>query len=409
MQQVLPIILLFIFGLYALLILYYWRSWVSIPGFIVPTGSCGKSQKLKVKITVIIPARNEEENIADCLNSVCNQSYPKELFEVLVVDDHSTDNTAALIKSFESEQVKLIALKDFIGEEINSYKKKAIEIAISQSTGELIVTTDADCIVPENWLQAIAEFYEQYQPEFIVMPVGIRLVANSVRPNSIRQNSPQGEFLRIFQALDFMTLQGISGASVHKKIHSMCNGANLAYTKKAFEEVGGFTGIDHIASGDDMLLMHKIYKRWPDKVLFLKSKAAIVYTAPVSSLRAFFNQRIRWASKADKYDDKRIFAVLLLVYFINVILLVLPIIAFFYPDKLSITAYPLSIFNFWILLVLLKTGIELLFLYPVAQFFGMRKWLWLFPLMQPCHIIYTVIAGWLGKFGSYSWKERKVK
>ena len=141
MQQVLLIILLVIFGLYVLLILYYWRSWVSIPDFSLPTSEF----KPSTKITVIIPARNEEENIASCLDSICNQSYPSNLFEVLVVDDHSTDNTAAIVKSYERKNVKLISLKDFVQDALNSYKKKAIEIAIAQSTGELIVCTDADC------------------------------------------------------------------------------------------------------------------------------------------------------------------------------------------------------------------------------------------------------------------------
>lgn len=354
--------------------------------------------KPSTKISVILCARNEEENIAACLDSIAAQSYPDDLFDVLVVDDHSTDRTAEMTLSCKAKNVKLISLKDFVAPgEFNAFKKKGIEIAIQQSTGELIVTTDADCVVQENWLQAIAAFYEQYQPAVIVMPVGIRLT-----PNSARQPALQGKCIRLFQSLDFMTLQGITGASVHKKIHSMCNGANFAYTKKAFDKVGGFTGIDHIASGDDMLLMHKIYTRYPGKVLYLKSREVIVQTAPVNTIKEFFNQRIRWASKADQYDDKRIFAVLLLVYLINVILLLLPCITIFYTD-------PLSVIRLWLLLLLIKTGAELIFLYPVAKFFGKQKMLWLFPLMQPFHILYTVIAGWLGKFGSYSWKERKVK
>jgi cellulose synthase/poly-beta-1,6-N-acetylglucosamine synthase-like glycosyltransferase len=383
MQQALLIILPVIFGLYILLILYYWSSWISIPYFRFLISDTGPS----TKISVIIPARNEEENISACLDSICNQTYPKHLFEVLVVDDHSTDNTAAIIKTYADRNIKLISLKDFISTDINSYKKKAIEIAIQQSTGELIVTTDADCFVKENWLQTMAVFYEQYQPVFIVAPVAIDC---------------SNKFIEYFQGLDFMVLQGITGASVHKKIDSMCNGANLAYSRKAFEEVGGFSGIDSIASGDDMLLMHKIYKRYPDKLMFLQSKNAIVHTVPVNSIKDFFNQRIRWASKADKYDDKRIFAVLLLVYLVNLILLVLPITALFTSTKYSI-------FQLWLLLLLVKTFVELIFLYPVAKFFGKQTMLWLFPFFQPFHIIYTVIAGWLGKFGSYSWKERKVK
>lgn len=396
MQQALLITVLILFGLYLLLILYYWRSWLTIPDFKpkTPTGPGGQNPKLKTLISVIIPARNEAENMARCLDAVCNQSYPNTLYEVLVVDDHSTDNTAAIVNSYADKGVKLISLKDCITGELNSYKKKAIEMAIARSTGELIVTTDADCFATKNWLQTIAAFYEAYDPVFIAAPVSI---------------GRSSTFIGFFQGLDFMTLQGITGASVHQKIHSMCNGANLAYTRKAYDAVKGFTGIDNIASGDDMLLMHKIYKQYPARVMFLRSKEVIVQTAPVNSIRQFFNQRIRWASKADTYEDKRIFVVLLLVYLVNVLLLVLPLAALIANAQYSIFNIQYSIWAVWLLLLLLKTTTELIFLYPVAKFFGKRSMLLLFPLMQPFHIAYTVIAGWLGKFGSYHWKERKVK
>jgi cellulose synthase/poly-beta-1,6-N-acetylglucosamine synthase-like glycosyltransferase len=369
---------LFLFITYAVLIIYYRQCWLSIPDF-----KPAANAEPITKISIIIPARNEEENIAACLDSVIKQNYPAHLFEVLVVDDHSTDNTAKIVLRYQQQNVKLISLKDFIApEEINSYKKKAIEIAIQQSTGELIVTTDADCIAPCNWLQTIAAFYEERNPEFIVMPVAIKY---------------SNRFIEIFQSLDFMTLQGITGASVYKKFHSMCNGANLAYTKKAFIGVDGFKGIDKIASGDDMLLLHKIYIRYPEGIAYLKSSEAIIQTQPVHSVSQFFNQRIRWASKADKYDDKRIFAVLLLVYFFNVWILALGVGAFFFPIALHL-----------LIVLIAKTIVELLFLFPVAVFFNQIKLLWWFPIAQPFHVFYTVIAGWLGKFGSYQWKERKV-
>ena len=145
---------------YSALLVYYRKSWGSIPDFKVEANS-----KLSTKISIIIPARNEEENIGCCLQSIIEQSYPAHLFEVLVVDDHSTDNTAAIIKSYASQNVKLISLKDYLSaNEINSYKKKAIEISIQQSNGELIVTSDADCIFPKNWLTSIASFYESKRP-----------------------------------------------------------------------------------------------------------------------------------------------------------------------------------------------------------------------------------------------------
>ena len=393
MQLAIFIIILLLFTVYVLLIGYYWLSWIKIPNYKAPIGHPLTS------ISIVIPARNEAINIKACLDAIVKQSYPKELFEVLVVDDFSTDETAAIVLQYASQRVKLISLKDFITTDaINAYKKKAIEIAIQQSTGELIVTTDADCMVPKNWLQTIDSFYQNTGASFMAMPV--------------KYNAPK-KFTEAFQSLDFMTLQGITGASVYKHLHSMCNGANLAYTKKAFEQVNGFKGIDNIASGDDMLLMHKIYLQNPQKVFFIKSQELIVQTAPMHTIKDFFNQRIRWASKAERYDDKRIFAVLLMVYFFNLLLLLLPLVAIFNNTVISFQLYPFSItaslMEYWLFLIISKTIIELLFLFPVARFFKQTSLLWLFPIMQPFHIVYTVIAGWLGKFGSYQWKGRKVK
>lgn len=375
-------ITIILLAIYACLIFYYRHSWLQIPAFKQVTSS---EDMPLTPISVIIPARNEEENMRDCLESVLNQSYPNNRFEVIVVDDFSTDGTAEIVKTFSGKNVRLISLSDQLEEgEINSYKKKAIEVAIQNATGDLIITTDADCIASPKWLETIASFYQKNNSAFIAAPVIFY---------------EEDSFLKIFQSLDFMTLQGITGASVHKKFHSMCNGANLAYEKKVFAEVNGFKDIDHIASGDDMLLMHKIFKKYPDRVHFLKSSKAVVRTKAAETLLEFFNQRIRWASKADKYSDKRITAVLFLVYFLNAWILFLGICSMFNA----------AVFTTFIIALIIKTIVELLFLYPVTKFFNKVKLLWWFPGAQPFHILYTVIAGWLGKFGSYKWKERKVK
>ena len=179
----------------------------------------------------------------------------------------------------------------------------------------------------------------------------------------------------------------------------MCNGANLAYEKKAFETVGGFAGIDQIASGDDMLLMHKIYMLNPQKVMYCLSPDTIVETKPAENLKAFFNQRIRWASKALVYHDKRIFYVLMLVYLLNALLL-----AFFIYSLVTTHLAPALI-----ILILLKTMVELVFLVPVARFYKKTSLLLYFLPAQPFHILYTVIAGFLGQVGSYEWKGRKLK
>jgi cellulose synthase/poly-beta-1,6-N-acetylglucosamine synthase-like glycosyltransferase len=179
----------------------------------------------------------------------------------------------------------------------------------------------------------------------------------------------------------------------------MCNGANLAYNKEVFFEVGGFAGVDDIASGDDMLLMHKVYKKYPRRVRFLLSPEVITQTHPMPDWKSFLNQRIRWASKAENYDDKRIFWVLVSVYLFNVSLVLLPLVAIWFP---------LAIW-YWLLLIVSKTIIELRLMVPVAKFFDNEHLLQWFPVMQPVHILYTVVAGWLGKFGSYKWKGRAVK
>jgi cellulose synthase/poly-beta-1,6-N-acetylglucosamine synthase-like glycosyltransferase len=390
MASILAVTALLLFVIYAGLIIYYRQGWQSLPFFDGP----GKEYTPVTKITVIIPARNEETNIGKLLDALVSQHYPEHLFEVIVVDDHSTDKTAAVVKSYSQSNIQCLALQDFVDDPINSYKKKAIEVAIARATGDLVLTTDADCSMGPEWLRTIACFYETEQPAFIAAPVSIRC-------------GPV--FLEMFQALDFMTLQGITGASVNRKLHSMCNGANLAYEKKVFYEVGGFTGIDTIASGDDMLLMHKISQRYPDRTRYLKSAKAIVYTEPASSLSAFLNQRIRWASKADKYDDQSILPVLIAVYFFNVLLLVLPLVALFNNTIFTVGHFNFSLVAFWFFLMIFKTLVEMVFLFPVANFFRKKPLLWLFPLMQPFHIIYTIIAGWLGKFGTYQWKGRKVK
>jgi cellulose synthase/poly-beta-1,6-N-acetylglucosamine synthase-like glycosyltransferase len=378
------IIILFTLALlvgYAVLLGYYRSAWQSLPSW------SGTAITGSTRVTIIIPARNEAANILPCLHSILAQAYPAHLLEVIVADDFSTDDTAALTLSVKHPSLRLLRLSDHVTTPINAYKKKAIELAIAQSSGQLILTTDADCIVPPHWLTTIVSFYETHQPAFIAAPV----VFGS-RPGA----------LALFQSLDFMTLQGITGAAVHRRFHAMCNGANLAYERSAFESVGGFAGINHIASGDDMLLMHKIGTRYPDRVLFLKSPDVIVTTAPAPTLRAFLQQRIRWASKADKYEDKRIFGVLLLVYLLNVLFLVLPILAWFTPC-------PGRGVLIWLGLLSGKTLAELYFLFPVARFFSKTHWLWWFAPAQPFHILYTVVAGWLGKFGRYEWKQRQVQ
>jgi cellulose synthase/poly-beta-1,6-N-acetylglucosamine synthase-like glycosyltransferase len=375
----LVIFALILFVAYAILISYYKKGWEKCLTF-----EAGTAFHPSEKVSVIIPARNEDKNIQACLSSLKNQTYPVSLLEVLVVDDHSEDSTAEMVKRFPMSNVRLIHLSDFVTDKLNSYKKKAIEIGIGEASGDWIITTDADCTATPEWIWHVMAYQEMKSAELIAAPVKL----------TAREN-----LLEVFQALDFLTLQGITAAAAYRNLHTMCNGANLAYSKQAFLKVKGFENIDSIASGDDMLLMQKIQERFPGKTAYLKSIKSTVTSAPASNWRAFWQQRIRWSSKADKYGDKKIFRILLLVYFFNLLLLALFILTVWNSAALLAA----------LLLLLCKTVVEFPFVNSVAKFFGQQKLMVYFIFLQPFHLLYVVSAGFLGKFGSYEWKGRKVK
>jgi cellulose synthase/poly-beta-1,6-N-acetylglucosamine synthase-like glycosyltransferase len=373
--MILDWITIIFFFLYALLLFYYRRGWQSLSEFIPP-----QNNKYSF-ISVVIAARNEENQIGKLLKALEGQTYPKDSFEIIVVDDFSTDTTAAVVK--QSSLSKLSLIQPDVSKEASS-KKKAIEAGIKPAKGELIVTTDADCIVPADWLCTINSFYTSTDASFIAAPVKF---------------SHNQTTLQLFQALDFLVLQGITAASAGNHFHIMCNGANLAYKKQAFVDVKGFEGIDKVATGDDMLLMHKIRKQNPDKVFYLRNKNAIVTTQPMLTWKKFFMQRKRWASKTLVYDDYRIIAVLAFVYVFNFLFFILLIASFLNP-----------VYWFYTLgYLLLKTAIEWPFVAAVAKFYNEQKLMRYFIFFQPLHIFYTVIVGALSQFGTYEWKERTTK
>jgi len=399
--------------IYALLIFYYHWIWDRIPGpvptypgetFITeknlsggitfkPSTETGDDltddpvhdisfMPVGLRVSVIIPARNEVKRIGPCLDALMNQNYPGELTEIIVVNDFSTDETATLVQQHPLKST-VLNLADHVKDGLNSYKKKAIETGILQSSGELIICTDADCTMGPNWIRRIVETYQRNKFQFIAAPVKI---------------IPGRSWLAVFQTLDFISLQGITGAAVFRNLYPMCNGANLAYSKTAFEAVNGFSDIDQIASGDDMMLMKKIQEKYPGKTGYLKDEQAIVNTAPAENISSFLNQRIRWASKIRHYKHPSTFVTLALVYTVNAGLLIL-----FFCCFLSGT------WRWLLILLAFKTVSEYFFVSKVAGFFGQRSLMKYFPFFQPVHILYTVIAGGFGSFGKYEWKNRKVR
>lgn len=302
-----------------------------------------------------------------------------------MVDDFSTDGTADAVLAIRDDRLRLLRLQDLPGlDAASSSKKKALAQGIAIARNRLILTTDADCTCPPKWLHTLANWHASTRSYFLAAPV--------------RYEEGRG-LLHLFQSLDFMTLQGITIAAASNDMHVMSNGANLGYEKAVFEYLNGFSGVDHIASGDDMLLQQKFIALDPSRVTYCTSVDAIVTTKGAATWTEFIQQRIRWASKARHYKNPGLLYILVIVYLFNLLLLVMPFLSFIDISYLWI----------WLALLLTKAGIELIFLVPVARFFGRTRSLWWFIPMQPLHVLYTVVAGSFGQFRTYAWKGRKVK
>jgi cellulose synthase/poly-beta-1,6-N-acetylglucosamine synthase-like glycosyltransferase len=344
----------------------------------IKTYKADSTDKLE-PVTIIIAARNEERHIERCLDSILAQDFPTSMLEVNVVDDHSEDGTATIINEYVLKGVQYLKLFD----EDGYGKKAALNKGIRAATHSIIVTTDADCLFHKSWLSTLVSFRKKTNSEMVVAPVS--LLAS-------------GSLLSVFQSLEFISLQGMTMAGVSSGKLNMCNGANLLYNKAAFYAVDGFKGIDHIATGDDMLLMEKISEVFPGKINYYLSKEAIVETEPAISLKAFFQQRIRWASKAVVYKSISIKATLLLVYILNVGLIICLIMGSFNQE----------FFIAYILITLSKTLIELPFMLKVSSFFEKQQLLFWFLPMQPLHQLYIVISGFFGLVGGVEWKGRSV-
>jgi cellulose synthase/poly-beta-1,6-N-acetylglucosamine synthase-like glycosyltransferase len=359
-------------------------------------------------VSIIIPARNESKNIRHLLQDIAHQVYPNHLLEVIVIDDFSEDNTYDIVSNFtDISNLKIFKLQDLVDENnIQSvYKKRAIEAAIHKASGTLIITTDADCRLQQHWIHSIVSFYEKEKCALIAAPVGYY--------------NEHTKFQH-FQALDFCGMQAITGASLSLGMFNMANGANLAYEKQAFLDVNGYQDIDQKASGDDMLLVYKIAQKFPDKIKFLKNKAAIVLTEPMHTLNDFLQQRFRWTSKSTSYQDKRITAILGLVYlfvlsiWINALYFIgKSIYSIIFPTHTIIGLIDFLHVFFTLLMlifqVVCKTLVDYQFLKSASAFFNRHDLMKSFFISELFHIWYIPFVGTFGNILKYKWKGRTLK
>jgi cellulose synthase/poly-beta-1,6-N-acetylglucosamine synthase-like glycosyltransferase len=370
--------LLALTGSWAVFNLVLIATWRRMPRFRVPPTDVPQT-----RLTVIVPVRNEAANIGYLLEDLTFQTYPHELIEVIVANDGSTDDTEARVRDWAEYAPYRLRLLRLADEPTSSPKKRAITQAIRIATGELILTTDGDCRVGPDWLRTVEAYYRQTGAVLLSSPVTF---------------SDDGTVFGRMQIVEFASLIGSGAVSMALNRPSMCNGANLAYRRAAFHEVGGFAGNEHLASGDDEFLMHKIAARYPGQVRFLKSSAAVVTTAPHESLRGFTQQRRRWASKWRHYRDWRVAALAVYVFAVHAAVVV--------SYGLRAAGY-LSWGEFATLLAL-KFVPEFFFLTRVLGFLGHRRKIGWIPVVQLVYPVYVTFFGLLAQGKGYRWKGREL-
>jgi glycosyltransferase involved in cell wall biosynthesis len=320
-------------------------------------------------VSIVIACRNEQENLPLLLNSIAVQDYPRGLFEVIIVDDNSTDRTNEIASDFKGPiNISVVNNK-------SKGKKQAIRTGINASSGILVITTDADCRMGKKWIRNIAAFYEKYKPDMIICPVQIE---------------PKSGFFGKFQELEFLSLQGITAGSAFSGDATLCNGANLAFTREVYLNHADNLHFE-IASGDDIFLLHSLKKQTQSKILWLESPDASITAAPSPTIGSFLKQRRRWISKVKAFNDR--FTILLgIVTFVTTILQVSVLVAgFIYPAFILVF---LTIF-------LLKSVPDFLILFNTAGRYGKKElMIWFFPsqIFYPFYILCVVFYSLISHF-----------
>ncbi|MHB9012251.1 MAG: glycosyltransferase [Ignavibacteriaceae bacterium] len=334
-------------------------------------------------ISIIIPFRNESENILGSLRSLESQNYPKEKYEVIYVNDSSDDDSLQKILSAQkSSNIKVISVPDDFS--TYAHKKRAIRFGISNSTGSIIITTDSDCVHNKKWIQQMVSCFDN-ETGFVSGPV---------------EFIEEKTLFEKLQKLEFsgLVLTGAGLIGIDRPI--ICNAANIAYRKTAYETVNGFNDQLNLSSGDDELLMQKIWSSGKYRIKFCWNREAIVLTKGNDSLQKFYHQRKRWASKGLFYADKFLIIKLILIFLFYLGLIT--------QIFLSVILSPIFLVSF-IISFLIKISFEYLILKKGLNFIFSKKVLRYLPLAELFQIPYIIIAGIAGTFGNYIWKDRRIK
>lgn len=371
-----------VFVIFVFVILYSAYIWILIFGLFRVSGQITNTSAPKIKFSIIIPFRNEAKNLPRLLRSISKLDYPTALFEIILIDDFSNDNSVNLITKWRMQNglYHTTVIENLLV--TGSPKKDAITRAMPIVANEWILTTDADCILPPKILQSISSFIHQNEVEMVVGPIAY-------------DGNPS--LLHHFQRLDMLSLQGVTIGSFGINKPFMCNGANFAYSKSFFERLGGFDGNANVASGDDVFLLQKAIKMHPSKVGYNKSADAIVITKPIDSWLQLINQRTRWAAKTKVYDAVFGEDLAFAAFLGNVSIVVAIILAS--TNQLGI--------NYLIGLGLIKLVPDFVLLIKTNSFLTRR---FFFPLLAAIiYPFFTVIVAIRILTGAYKWKGRTFK
>lgn len=305
-------------------------------------------------VSVIVACRNEEKRLPSLLSGLAAQDYDHSFFEVIIIDDNSVDTTIAIASGFTGIRNLKVMRNKGVG------KKKAIKTGIEACKGELLITTDADCVPAGSWLKTMAAFYSENDPDMIIGPVEIR---------------GSGGFFQRFQELEFLSLQGITAGTAMIGNPILCNGANMAFTKEAYLKNNDRLHEEKV-SGDDIFLLHSLKKESDNKIMLIESSDALVKTSPCDTWSSFLKQRARWISKAGSYSDGYTILVAI-VTFVTILIQPFLLVAGIF-DPVFFLVFPGAL--------IMKSIPDYLILRNTTLRYGRKKLMWWF---IPSQIFYT--------------------
>jgi glycosyltransferase involved in cell wall biosynthesis len=360
---------------YAIIQFQYIRYWHALPKYGSPTAQL-------TPVTIIVVVRNGANVINRCLAGILHQHYPAHLFEIIVIDDHSTDQTAAVVRGMHDTRIHLIALSDFPEyHHPPAFKKSAIALGVDLARNDTIIVTDADCLHPPAWLKSIVHHFEISEAVFQTGPVLLL---------------PKNNMLVRMQEMELLGLMLITGSGIQSRLHDLSNGANMAFSKEAFLQVNGYDGNWHHASGDDLFLAEKMRAAFPNQIAFAKVLEATVLTEGQYTWSALIRQRLRWSGKNNALRNKRVSMIWLVVGLYHIALLALLLCAVFH------------VFSWWPFLIMLtsKWICDLALLIPAVQFFKKESLLRYFVPLQGWYAVYVLRMGWAMITGTKTdWKR----